>query len=403
MPSATAHAASPAQRRLLTLASGGWVLVITALMCVGIFAWAVTPAIIHHFARAPGDGKTIESYQFDLANLTIPREQIYTVTIHRDMVPVMFHPTSTGPTSISPTSTNPASNDVNDPRRWEKMQHASDPQYGKYLVHDDRVIGVEINGEARAYPISVMTVHEIANDVLGGVPIAVTYNWPCDSVVVFDRRVNGQTLEFNNSGLVWNSNLLMYDVHRDANGKQLIGGESLFNQLLARGVSGTYAGAKLTLIPSTLTSWRVWSQSHPQTSVLNRDLSMANRYPDSAPTSYFRSPEPLRPVTPTVPPPTSPNGPTAKTRVLAVNINGTRRVYPVPMIDRLADNTGRWNDDVNGVTLQFQIDRPSQTVTVTSLTSGANIQATPALWFAWHAMYPDDVLVAGAESSPTQN
>src|SRR5205085_8785195 len=135
-------------------------------------------------------------------------------------------------------------------------------------------------------------------------------------------------------------------------------------------------------------------------SVLNRDLSMANRYTDSAPTSYFMSPKLLRPLTPALLPSTSPDAPSAKTRVLAVNVNGTRRVYPLPMIDRLADSTGRWNDTVNRVGLQFQIDRPSQTVTVNSTSPDAKIQATPAFWFAWHAMYPDDVLVAGAELSP---
>jgi hypothetical protein len=76
-------------------------------------------------------------------------------------------------------------------------------QRGKFLVSSDRVIGVSLNGAHRAYPLQVMNCHEIVNDTLGGVPIAVTYNPLCDSVVVFERELDGETLVFGVSGLLY--------------------------------------------------------------------------------------------------------------------------------------------------------------------------------------------------------
>ena len=330
-----------------------------------------------------GDGKTIESYQFDLTHLSIAREEILPIMLHRDMVPVMFHPTATGPTG----------GDLSD-TRWQVMQRRNDPQYGKYLVPDDRVIGVEIAGESRCYPVTVMTVHEIANDALGGVPIAVTYNWPCDSVVVFDRRLDGKTLEFAVSGLIYNCNVLMYDVHREAaSGKPIIRGENLFSQLLARGVSGVYAEKTLTIISASLTNWREWSKSHPQTTVLDRDLKLAKRYEDATPTSYFLDPKPLRPVKPSPAPP--PDGMPLKTPVVIVEIAGdagSRRVFPIPAMDRNADKDGVWSSQVGDLPIRFHFDRRTQTATVQA-DSPNQVMVMYAFWFAWYAMHPEDQVV----------
>src|SRR5207344_1682190 len=82
---------------------------------------------------------------------------------------------------------------------------------GKYLVPTDKVIAVVLNGAARAYPLRVLVWHEVVNDTVGGIPIVVTYNPLSEGIAVFDRRVAGETLEFGVSGLLYQSNLLMYD------------------------------------------------------------------------------------------------------------------------------------------------------------------------------------------------
>lgn len=386
---------TPAQAtRLFTFASGGWVLLLTGLITLALVAWAVAPALMRSVYHPPGDNKNIDTYLFDLADLQIPRQEILPIMIHRDMVPVMFDPTAAGPTPGDDTDSH-----------WKAMQRRNDPQYGKYLVGDDRVIGVEINGESRCYPLSVMTVHEIINDTLGDpgseVPIAVTYNWPCDSVMVFDRRVNGATLEFGVSGLLYNSNLLMYDVRREtAGGTPRIGGESLFSQLLAQGVSGPLAGVPLKIISCSLTSWRDWSAAHPQTTVLDCDLSIAKRYKDAAPNLYFQDPRPLRPVKPRMlpvgsSPPAAIDLPT-KSRVIIVQAGDdpqSRRVFPISMMDGLADKNGQWITTINDVSWQFQLDRKTQNVTVQSDPPGRGMTIGYSFWFAWQAMHPEDAVI----------
>lgn len=394
-------------QKLLTFSSGGWVLAIAGLLCLGIVVWAVAPALLHRGPRPPGDGRTIESYNFDLSNLSVRRELVHPLAARRDIVPVLNAPTATGPdVSITPD----AGPDWQ-ARRWETMQRRSEPKYGKYLVPSDRVIGVEINGEARAYPLSNMYVHEIINDTLAGVPIAVTYNWPSDSTMVFDRRVSGGrggVVEFANSGLVYNSNLLMYDrneTRQDESTPRFGGGnESLWSQLLGAPISGQALehGESLRTIPYQLVSWREWSARYPNTTVLDRDLSMAARYKKSAPTQYFNSDALLAPFDPQPPN----EGPAAKTPVIAVLAGEHRRVYPLPQVIELAREAAARSgqpvveDTLGSTRVRFVCDLESGTAWVESDQSANQppIEAIHAFWFAWHAMFPEDELfVQGKE------
>src|SRR5688500_201283 len=94
--------------RLLTFTSGGYVLVLTALLSLLLIMWALAPAIMRSVNRPPGDGKNIESYGFDLSNLQVPREYIVPAMRHRDMAPSLDHPTS---------HSADATQKVNDPKR----------------------------------------------------------------------------------------------------------------------------------------------------------------------------------------------------------------------------------------------------------------------------------------------
>ena len=80
-----------------------------------------------------------------------------------------------------------------------------------YMRDNEPVISVEINGDARAYPLAIMIYHEIVNDAVGDVPVSLTYCPRCNTAIVFDRRVNGRVLDFGNSGNTRNSNLVMWD------------------------------------------------------------------------------------------------------------------------------------------------------------------------------------------------
>jgi len=123
---------------------------------------------------------------------------------------------------------------------------------------DDRdVIGVVRDGQARAYPLAVLDWHEIVNDEFGG-PLLVTYCPLCGSAMTAERRVAGEVTTFGVSGLLWNSDLVMYDAAT----------ESYWSQILATAIRGERTGEQLTLVPSTTTTWAEWRGEHPDTEVL---------------------------------------------------------------------------------------------------------------------------------------
>jgi hypothetical protein len=145
------------------------------------------------------------------------------------------------------------------------------------------VIGVTLDGESRAYPLRVLNWHEIVDDHLGATPIAVTYHPLCDSAAVFDRRVMGEVLDLRASGLLYQSNQLLYD-HRDE-----VGTESLWCQLSARAIAGPAAkkGEKLVPLPFSLVTWSVWKEKHPDTTIVEPDPDFSKHYGRRAYANYF--------------------------------------------------------------------------------------------------------------------
>ncbi len=125
------------------------------------------------------------------------------------------------------------------------------------LVDEAPVVGVERDGEARAYPLRILDWHEVVNDVFGG-PLLVTYCPLCGSAVVAVREVRGEETTFGVSGKLWRNDLVLYD---DATG-------SLWSQLLATAIQGPATGETLELLPSSLSTWGEWRESHPDTLVL---------------------------------------------------------------------------------------------------------------------------------------
>ena len=120
------------------------------------------------------------------------------------------------------------------------------------------VIGFVLNGDARAYPLRVLTWHEIVNDEVGGVPVAVTYCPLCNAAIVFDRRVNGEAVEFGTTGKLRRSDLVMYDRTT----------ESWWQQFLGEAIVGELTGTRLEMLPARLESWERFATRHPDGKVL---------------------------------------------------------------------------------------------------------------------------------------
>jgi hypothetical protein len=165
------------------------------------------------------------------------------------------------------------------------------PVEATYLTGDELVFGVEINGDARAYPLRILDWHEMVNDVVGGVPVALAYCTLCGSGILYNARAGGRDgpFEFGSSGFLYRSNKLMYDQQT----------HSLWNQFTGRPVVGplTGSGIELEVLPVAITSWQDWRTRHPDTKVLSLDTGHDRDYRPGRPYGgYFASADLMFPV-----------------------------------------------------------------------------------------------------------
>jgi hypothetical protein len=166
-----------------------------------------------------------------------------------------------------------------------------DASEADFLRPDDLVFGVSINGDARAYPLRIMGWHEMFNDVIGGVPVALAYCTLCGSGILFETSIPSQEnpLVFGSSGFLYRSNKLMFDRAT----------HSLWNQFTGRPVSGPLAKKDITLVqrPVVIDTWDSWYEKNPETKVLslntghNRDYRSGVVY-----NAYFASQDLMFPV-----------------------------------------------------------------------------------------------------------
>ncbi|MFQ6026435.1 MAG: DUF3179 domain-containing protein [Dehalococcoidia bacterium] len=152
----------------------------------------------------------------------------------------------------------------------------------QWLDELEPVISLEVNGEAKAYPLQVLTWHEIVNDELGGIPVSATFCPLCNSAVVFDRRLDGVVHDFGVSGKLRNSDLIMWDRQT----------ETWWQQLTGDGIVGELAGKKLTFIPATIISWEDFKASHPEALVLSRETGHQRPYGENPYVGYDRADDP---------------------------------------------------------------------------------------------------------------
>lgn len=161
----------------------------------------------------------------------------------------------------------------------------------KYLGPDELVFGVSINGDVRAYPLRMLDWHEMFNDVIGGVPVALAYCTLCGSGILFETEIAGRAapFEFGSSGFLYRSNKLMYDKATN----------SLWNQFTGKPVAGDLVGSdiELKVRPVAITTWQKWLARHPDTTVLSLDTGFDRDYTPGRPyASYFNSPDLMFPA-----------------------------------------------------------------------------------------------------------
>jgi Protein of unknown function (DUF3179) len=199
----------------------------------------------------------------------------------------------------------------------------------EFLDDSDLVVGLNINGDVRAYPLQILVWHEIVNDKVGGIPVAVTYCPLCFTNQVFNRTMNdGQILEFGTSGKLYNSNLVMYDRTT----------KSLWSQAMGQGLVGKFVGVKLERIPFDVAYWKEWKQLYPDSDVLSTDTGSARPYGADPYGDYYTNGDVLFPVS------NSDDRLGLKEIVIGLENNGQYRAYKLQEVE----NKKVINDQING-------------------------------------------------------
>ncbi len=152
-----------------------------------------------------------------------------------------------------------------------------------WIADAEPVLALRVGDQVRAYPVQIMLWHEIVNDTISGVPVAVTYCPLCNSAVAFERRVDGRLLEFGTSGALYQSAMVMYDRQT----------ESLWTHFDGRAVVGDLVGAELDLLPVSTVSWRDFRMAHPGAGVLSRDTGVDRPYGENPYGAYDQRDAPL--------------------------------------------------------------------------------------------------------------
>lgn len=191
----------------------------------------------------------------------------------------------------------------------------------EWLEPQEPVALFQIGDDVRAYPLQILMWHEIVNDVVGGVPVAVTFCPLCNTAIAFERTFEGQVLDFGTTGRLRYSNLIMYDRQT----------ETWWQQASGEGIAGEFAGRQLTFLPAPIISWADFAAAHPEGQVLSRDTGFRRRYGENPYLGYddvnqapflYDGPQPPDQLLPMA-------------RVLTIDLGGEAVAYPYDVLQEI--------------------------------------------------------------------
>jgi hypothetical protein len=191
---------------------------------------------------------------------------------------------------------------------------------GRWLKPKEPVVLFARGGDARAYPLQILTWHEIVNDTVGGVPALITFCPLCNTALVFDARLDGKAHDFGTTGKLRFSDLVMYDRRT----------ESWWQQATGEAIVGDLTGRRLTFLPAQIISWETFRATYPQGKVLSRNTGHSRPYGrnpyvgydniNSSPFLYSGSKDGrVRPME----------------RVVAVSLRGEHVAYPFSVLEKV--------------------------------------------------------------------
>jgi hypothetical protein len=237
----------------------------------------------------------------------------------------------------------------------------------EWIQDNELVLAIIYKGVKRVYPLQILVWHEIVNDNIAGDPILITYCPLCGSGIAYERKINGEEVEFGTSGKLYNSNLVMYD--RKTN--------SYWSQIDGLAIVGELTGTKLKAVSIDTVVWRDWKKVHADSEVLSQDTGFNRPYGRDPYGSYYEDSFVFFPVEATddrVHP---------KTVIFGIEVDGKYKAYKE---DDLID-AKVIEDTVNGVEIKIERDNAG-IVKITNTDTGDEIVKERDFWFAWYAFHP---------------
>ncbi len=248
-----------------------------------------------------------------------------------------------------------------------------------FLLDDSRVLGLEINGVAKAYPINILNYHEIVNDYFtassdsspskNSLAVVITYCPLCGSGMAYSSTINGKNTTFGVSGLLYNSDVLLYD--RET--------ESLWSQLLSKAISGPLKGSELKMLPLNHTTWQAWKNEHSDTLVLSEKTGYRRDYSQTPYSGYDKSKSLYFPVSPLN------RDYHPKEYVIGLKILGETKAYPFAELSKVESP---YHETFAGQELTIIFDSKNRSGKILD-EDNQEIPTTMSFWFAWMAFYPE--------------
>lgn len=235
---------------------------------------------------------------------------------------------------------------------------------------DDKsvILGIHYKGVTKAYPINILNWHEIVNDQFNGEPVVITFCPLCGSGMAFLSHTNGKALTFGVSGLLYNSDVLLYDRQT----------QSLWSQLKSQAISGAHKGRYLVGLPVLHTTWQDWKSKYPDTLILSTETGFDRDYSNSPYADYLKSPQtmfPLSSVSRRYHP---------KEEVMGLELDGQFKAYPFIELEK---SPAEFMDTVNGHALTVRYDKQHRSAVVFDQ-QGKQLVSVRTFWFAWYAFHP---------------
>ena len=313
------------------------------LIAILFFSLLLQPVIAGDITDSVSPIGFFDKYNgFDISNHSIPKDKILSGGPPKDGIPSINNP------------------------KFVSVKEAH------FMNDNDLVIGARVNDVIKAYPIKILNWHEIVNDTLGKKPVVVSFCPLCGTGLVFEQMINNKKYTFGVSGLLYQSDLLMYD-HQT---------ESLWSQIEGTAVTGEMLGKKLTPLPVVHMTWKAWKEENPETLVLSTDTGFQRDY-DRDPYQGYELSErlyfPVEKLDGRFHP---------KEKIVGVEVNGVYKAYPFSILSKEKSPV---EDEINGKKFKIFYEAQSKKVFVTD----ENEKVVPSLvafWFAWYAFHQETLV-----------